>query len=134
MRGAFLTCPACGGPLGERGDERREFHVCDACHGVWLDWYGEEASRMAQLVPPAPRDGPAGRPGGACPRDGAALVQRPYLDSGPVVERCPVCLGLFAPRAQVAPLAAFHERIPVDSPEPIVWVSWLSRFWHAFIK
>jgi hypothetical protein len=62
------------------------------------------------------------------------MVERAYLDSGPVVERCPTCLGLFARREQVAELAAFHERIPVDAPEPIVWVSWLDRFWHAFIK
>jgi hypothetical protein len=110
------------------------FYECDSCHGVWLDWYGEEASRVAQQVPPAPRGGPGGRPGGDCPRDGSALVERPYLDAGPVVERCPACLGLFAPRPQIAPLAAFHERIPVEGPEPIVWVSWLSRFWHAFVK
>ena len=62
------------------------------------------------------------------------MVERPYLDAGPVVARCPTCLGLFARRALVAELAAFHERIPVDPPEPIVWVSWLERFWHAFIK
>ncbi len=133
-----MTCPACGGPLAEHGrraTDDQHFFACDACHGLWLDWFGEEASRVAQRVPPRPSgDGPSGRPGGACPRDGALLVERPYLDSGPVVERCPACLGLFAPRAQVAPLAAFHERIPFDAPEPIVWVSWLARFWHAFIQ
>ena len=55
------------------------------------------------------------------------------LDSGPVVERCPECLGLFARRSQIAGMAAFHERMPLEV-EPIVWVSLLSRFWHAFVK
>src|SRR4051812_31514461 len=123
MRGSFLTCPACGGPMGEHGsgdsDDGPRFHSCDACHGVWLDWYGEEASRVARSVPPVPRGGPAGRPGGACPRDGAALVERPYLDSGPGGERCPVCPGLFAPRGQVAPLAALYQRIPPPGPAPV---------------
>jgi hypothetical protein len=107
---------------------------CGSCHGIWVDWWRGEASGIARRVPPRPGQAPVGQRGGACPRDGTTLVERPYLDSGPVVERCPTCLGLFARRAQVAPLAAFHERIPVEAPEPIVWMSWLSRFWHAFVK
>ncbi len=108
---------------------------CSACHGVWVDWWQGEASGIARRVPPRPgQASTGGRRGGACPRDASALVDRPYLDAGPVVERCPTCLGLFARRDQVAQLAAFHERIPVDAVEPIVWVSWLERFWHAFIK
>ena len=142
-RGAFLSCPACTGPLAEwrardendgpSGGESVVF-ACGACRGVWLDWFGEEPTRVARRVEPAPGDGPEGRAGGSCPRDGSELVLRPYLDSGPVVERCPTCLGLFASRAQLAPLAAFHERIPFDAPEPIIWVSWMTRFWHAFVK
>ena len=67
---------------------------------------------------------PSGQRGERLPASTAAtMVERPYLDAGPVVERCPTCLGLFARREQVAELAAFHERIPVDAPEPIVWVS-----------
>ena len=141
-RGAFLSCPACTGPLAEwrssdEHDDGRGENVafaCGACRGVWLDWFGEEPTRVARRVEPAPGNGPEGRAGGSCPRDGSALVLRPYLDSGPVVERCPTCLGLFASRAQLAPLAAFHERIPFDAPEPIIWVSWMTRFWHAFVK
>lgn len=119
------------------GDGDGEFEECTSCHAIWLDWWRGEASGLARNVPPlgvGSPGAPAGRRGGACPRDGTALVERPYLDSGPVVERCPTCLGLFARRELVAPLAAFHERIPVDAPEPILWVSWLERFWHAFIK
>lgn len=137
LRGAFLTCPACGGPMAERtlpALDDAAFHECIACFGLWIDWHAGEASQMARLVPSPPGPAPARAHGGACPRDGTPLGERPYLDSGPLVERCPTCLGLFAARDQVAPLAAFHERIPVDTPEPIVWVSLLSRFWHAFIK
>ena len=140
-RGAFLSCPACTGPLAEwRADSDEDdvseavVFACGACRGVWLDWFGEEPTRVARRVEPAPGNGPEGRAGGSCPRDGSALVLRSYLDAGPVVERCPTCLGLFASRAQLAPLAAFHERIPFEAPEPIVWVSWLTRFWHAFVK
>jgi hypothetical protein len=107
---------------------------CGSCHGVWVDWWQGEASGLAQRVPERAGGAPQGQRGGACPRDGTQLVDRPYLDSGPVVERCPTCLGLFARRDQIAPLAAFHERIPVDAVEPIIWVSWLQRFWNAFIK
>jgi Zn-finger nucleic acid-binding protein len=137
VRGAFSPCPACGGPLRERHAralDDQQFYECETCFGVWLDWFGEEASRVAQRLPPAPGGGRGdGRRGGDCPRDGSALVERAYLDSGPVVERCPACLGLFARRSQIAAMAAFHERIPVET-EPIVWVSVLSRFWHAFVK
>ena len=116
-------------PDGGEGD----FDECISCHAIWLDWWGGEASGIARTVPAQLAGAPAGRRGGVCPRDGSALVERAYLDSGPVVERCPSCLGLLARREQVAELAAFHERIPIDAPEPIVWVSWLERFWHAFI-
>ena len=118
-----------------RRDDDDEFYCeCGACHGIWVDWWHGEASGIARTVPARPEHAATGQRGGACPRDGSALVERPYLDSGPVVERCPTCLGLFARRAQVEPLARFHEHIPVEAPEPIVWVSWLSRFWHAFVK
>lgn len=119
-----------------RDDDDDSYCECGACHGIWVDWWHGEASGLARTVPPHPGGSAhgGGQRGGACPRDGATLVDRPYLDSGPVVERCPACLGLLARREQVAPLAAFHERIPIDAPEPILWVSWLQRFWNAFIK
>ena len=97
-----------------------------ACHGVWIDWWDGEPSDIARGCRARRHADPAAQRGGACPRDGTTLVERPYLDAGPVVERCPSCLGLFARRELVRPLAAFHERIPDEAPEPIVWVSWLT--------
>jgi hypothetical protein len=116
------------------GEDDNAYCECPTCRGIWVDWWHGEASGIARTVPPHAGPAPGGRRGGACPRDGSALIDRPYLDSGPVVERCPTCLGLFARRELVEPLAEFHERIPVDAPEPIIWVSWLERFWHAFIR
>ena len=115
------------------GDDE-SYCECDACRGIWVDWWDGEASGIARTVPAHPSATPGGQKGGACPRDGTPLIDRPYLDAGPVVERCPTCLGLFARREQVRPLAEFHERIPFDAPEPILWVGWLERFWYAFIK
>ena len=134
-RGAYLGCPACGGAMDERrrADEDDFYYECGACRGIWVDWWDGEASGIARTVPAHPGTTPGGQKGGACPRDGTPLIDRPYLDAGPVVERCPTCLGLFARRDQVRALAEFHERIPCDAPEPIVWVGWLERFWHAFI-
>jgi hypothetical protein len=119
--------------LREHGGEVR-YHECTGCFGIWLDWWSGEPSGLARLVPPHDAGGPVGKRGGACPRDGDSLVPRAYLDAGPVVERCPTCLGLFAPRAKVPLLAAFHERMPADAPELIQFPSLLTRFWHAFIK
>ena len=119
-------------PSAEEGDEG--FWECGACAAIWVAWWGGEPSGIARTVPARLGHAPSGRRASDCPIDGTAMVERAYLDSGPVVERCPTCLGLFARREQVAELAAFHERIPLDAPEPIVWVSWLDRFWHAFIK
>ncbi|HXU73183.1 MAG TPA: hypothetical protein VN947_27880 [Polyangia bacterium] len=136
-RGTYLVCPACGGAMvewREAGDDDDFYCECEACRGIWVDWWHGEASSIARTVPPHAAGAPVGQRGGACPRDGAELVERPYLDSGPVVERCPSCLGLFARREQVPALAEFHEHIPLDAPEPIMWVSWLERFWHAFIR
>jgi Zn-finger nucleic acid-binding protein len=118
-----------------RGDEGDDFFdQCIGCHGVWVDWWSGEASGIARRVPARPGSAPTGTRGGVCPRDGTELVEREYLDTGPVVERCPTCLGLFARREQIGELASFHERIPMEPPEPIVWVSWLDRVWHTFLK
>ena len=119
-------------PSAEEGDEG--FWECGACAAIWVAWWGGEPSGIARTVLPRPPQASWVQRGARCPIDDAELVDRPYLDSGPVVARCPTCLGLFARREQVSELAAFHERIPLEAPEPILWVSWLDRFWHAFIK
>jgi len=105
---------------------------CQSCHGAWFDWFDGETSGLAHRMPVLGGDAPRSRSGGACPRDGGRLESLEYLDGGPPVDRCPLCLGLFAGRAQLQALAEFHEHMPEDSPEPILRASLLARLWHAF--
>lgn len=131
-RGAILACPACRGPMREHpvGDEAALIDVCEQCRGVWFDWWdGESSGLLAQL--PSHDGTRAGRSGGPCPRDGAPLFAHPYLERGPMVERCPSCFGLFAPAAQLEPLRQFHARMP-EGDENRHPATLLERFWHAF--
>lgn len=105
--------------------------VCVACRGVWFDWFDGETSALATQLDTDAIHAPSSV-AGPCPRDGTALETHPYLDAGPIVQRCPTCLGLFAPRSQIGALQRFHERMPDKAQEPIERSSLLSRLWHAF--
>jgi Zn-finger nucleic acid-binding protein len=132
-RGAFITCPACRGPMNElRLEPDISVDVCVACRGVWFDWFDGETSALAHKLDTDPAQAP-GSVVGNCPRDGTPLEPHAYLDVGPTVQRCPTCLGLFAPRSQIEPLQRFHERMPEKAHEPIERSSLLSRLWHAFV-
>ena len=124
---AELTLPA------EARQPEVTVDVCGGCRGVWFDWFDGETSAIARRLDtgglPASPSGADGR----CPRDGTRLEGHPYLDHGPLVDRCPTCLGLFAGRDVISALQRFHERMDVQSPEPIERASLLSRLWHAFV-
>src|SRR2546430_10112745 len=112
LRGTFLVCPACAGPMSERRvieEDAVDVDVCESCRGVWFDWFDGDAGAVANRIPAIEIAAPSGRSGGACPRDGAPLATQPYLDAGPNVERCPTCLGLFAPSAVIPALATFNR-------------------------
>jgi Zn-finger nucleic acid-binding protein len=128
-REGYLVCPGCGGLMLSLDSAGAR---CQSCFGVWFDWFDGETSGLAQKVPRLDAAETRARSGGSCPRDGARLEPHEYLDGGPLVDRCPECLGLFAARAQLLALAEFHERMPADSPEPIERASLLARLWHAF--
>jgi Zn-finger nucleic acid-binding protein len=113
-------------------EDRLTVDRCLGCHGVWFDWFKGETSAIATQLRRVVAAMPRARSGGSCPRDGARLVEQPYLDAGPRVDRCPTCMGLFASDDQVDALRAFHERMPESSPEPIERTSLLQRLWHAF--
>ena len=104
--------------------------LCGACFGVWFDWWAGEAAAIARALLRLPRSRrtPA-RGDRACPRDGVTLESHAYLDVGPVVRRCPRCMGLFATRAQLDELATFGERLP-DPPGPIEYPTVLARLWR----
>src|SRR5262245_17417627 len=114
------------------GKDEVDVDVCEVCRGVWFDWFDGEAGALASKMPLVAGAAPHGRAGGACPRDGEQLVTQPYLDSGPNVERCPTCLGLFARREVIPMLAVFHRTMPEKPPEPLHRESLLARLWHAF--
>ncbi len=93
-----------------------EPQVCDACDGLWIDWFeGEvtaiavekEAARVERgtPLPSRPSLPPAGT--GACPHCARALVAELYrfadatdddLITGVEIVRCPECAGAFVPR------------------------------------
>ncbi len=132
QRGGFLVCPACNGQLVEIrvGEEQVAIDRCMTCQGVWFDFFDGEASALARHVTVLPLGGFEHAAPGACPRDGAQLTAQPYLDAhGPVVERCPSCLGLFARRERIAALRDFHERMPDPIPPMLLHSIW-ARLWR----
>jgi hypothetical protein len=118
-----MAAVAAGGPTAT-------VEVCESCHGVWFDWFVGEASALARYL--QPRAGRAACRPAICPRDGAELIEQPYLDSGPLVHRCPTCLGLFVRPDRLRALQDFHTAMPDRPPEPIERASLLARFWHTF--
>lgn len=96
-----------------------EVDICDACGGLWIDWFdGEvqtlaieaEAARMERGAPPPgmlPRRAQPTGGASACPRCMRALAQElfqfPDVTEGELVTgvellRCSECAGSFVPR------------------------------------
>jgi Zn-finger nucleic acid-binding protein len=112
-----------------------ELDVCDACGGLWVDWFdGEiqplaveaETARLDRGMPlPRPRSG-VGDPRGGCPRCGRALVPELLrfsdaaegeLVSGVELHRCSECAGSFVPRPSARMLL---DRVR-DPRAPTLW-------------
>jgi Zn-finger nucleic acid-binding protein len=116
-RGVTVRCPACAEAMRCEAVPSAEIDVCDACGGLWVDWFdGEvhtlaveaEAARVDRGAPPpasvgAPRGG-----SNACPRCSRALTLELYrfsdvregeLVTGVELLRCSECAGSFVPRA-----------------------------------
>jgi Zn-finger nucleic acid-binding protein len=118
-RGVVVRCPQCGDAMRSEPVPRRsvEVDVCDACGGLWLDWFdGEvqalaveaEAARVDRGTPPPshlsrPRGGTS-----ACPRCMRPLVPELHrfgdasddeLVNGVELLRCTECVGSFVPRS-----------------------------------
>ena len=134
-------CPACAGMLESlphaasvvplsTSERVAPVSLCSSCCGVWFDWWAGETAALAKVLSDLPQS-TSGQPhgDGACPRDQTALVSQPYLDKGPIVRRCPRCMGLFARREQIAELAQFSERLP-EAPQPIEDRTVLARLWR----
>ena len=115
-RGVIVRCPGCAEPMRCEAVPSAEIDVCDACGGLWVDWFdGEvhtlaveaEAARVDRgVAPPSPH--PRGGGSGACPRCTRSLAPELHRFSdaseGELVEgvelfRCADCAGSFVPRS-----------------------------------
>lgn len=112
-RGVTVRCPGCAAPMRCEAVPSAEIDVCDACGGLWVDWFDGDVhtvaaeAEAARAGVPAPVPAPAGG-SGACPRCARALQLEMYrftdatereLITGVELLRCPECAGSFVPRS-----------------------------------
>ncbi len=111
-----------------------ELEVCDACEGLWLDWFdGEvatvavehEAARIERGSSNPSRPSPPTGGSRACPRCTRALVTELYrfedatddeLITGVELLRCPECAGAFVPRASAHLLLGRAREAKTQTP------------------
>lgn len=117
-RGVTVRCPGCAEAMRCDAVPSAEIDVCDACGGLWVDWFDGEIQTLAAEAAAARErgastlatleNGPRATGSSACPRCMQAL--RPELHrfsdarDGELVDgvelfRCPECAGSFVPRA-----------------------------------
>lgn len=115
-RGVTVRCPGCAAPMRCEAVPSAEIDVCDACGGLWVDWFDGEVHTVAAEAEAA-RAGRADAPplgharaGGssACPRCARPLevelsrftdATERELITGVELLRCPECAGSFVPRS-----------------------------------
>ena len=114
---AVLRCPVCAEPMRREIMPSAELEVCDACEGLWIDWFDgdvstvaveAEAARVDRGTPLPKRAVPPVAGSRACPRCQHGLAAELYrfsdakhddLIGGVEVLRCSDCAGAFVPRA-----------------------------------
>ncbi len=114
---AVLRCPACAEPMRREITPSAELEVCDACEGLWIDWFDGEVSTVAVEAEAARVDRGTPLPkrisgeiagSRACPRCHHSLAPELYRFTdakhddpigGVEVLRCADCAGAFVPRA-----------------------------------
>jgi Zn-finger nucleic acid-binding protein len=123
---------------------RAEVDVCDACGGMWVDWFDGDVRAIAveaetarvergtPLPPPLGAQPPAPK---HCPRCSQVLSAELYrfadarddeLVAGVEVYRCPECAGAFVPRGSAHLLL---DRVK-EGPPMTLWevvAAWLRR-------
>ena len=140
-RGIALRCPGCGNSLRalDLEEPQAEVDVCDACGGIWLDWFDGEVRVLATEtlrvsstdVQASDHDRKSNEPlaVGACPRCTKQLVPERYIMSAPLSRdggvvtkptgaellRCEDCMGSFVTRASAEVLAFLSAS---DEPPP----------------
>lgn len=139
-RGAAALCPGCGELMRAEATKTGEIDVCEACGGLWIDWFdGEiralareaEAARVERGTPlPAPVELAARSGSMTCPRCGRPLrteecrfedARDGELVGGAEVERCSECAGAFVSRGNAHLLLdRLRETRPASSWELLV--------------
>jgi Zn-finger nucleic acid-binding protein len=143
---AIVRCPACGEPMRRETTTSAEVEVCDACEGLWVDWFDgavstvameAEAARLERGTPPPSRPAQPTTGSRTCPRCQRALVgellrfsDAKYDDliDGVELLRCADCAGAFVPRGS-AHLLLDRAR---EGPRATLWeavVAILRRLW-----
>lgn len=114
-RRGTMRCPGCGDAMRAEHVPSAEVDVCDACGGLWIDWFdgdvptlaAETEAVRAERGTPVP---PLGEKGtrGVCPRCVRALspdlYRFPDMQAGDLIEhvdilRCEECAGSFVSRS-----------------------------------
>ncbi len=142
-RSGVLRCPACGGLMRAEPTRTSEPQVCDACDGLWIDWFEGEVSAIAVEKEAAraecgtplsgrPSQPPAGT--GACPRCTCMMVAELYrfadateddLITGVELLRCPECAGAFVPRGSAHLL--LERSLEAKTQTPMTAIRYLVR-------
>jgi Zn-finger nucleic acid-binding protein len=113
---AVARCPACAEAMRRELVQSAELEVCDACEGLWVDWFDgdvstiaveAESARLDRGTPLPSRPSSATTGSRSCPRCQHALVPELYrfrdakdddLIGGVELLRCADCAGAFVPR------------------------------------
>lgn len=143
---AIVRCPACAEPMRREILTSAELEVCDACEGVWVDWFDgdvstvaveAEAARLDCGTPLPNRPSSPNTGSRTCPRCQHALVPELYrfsdakhddLIGGVELLRCADCAGAFVPRGS-AHLLLDHAR---EEQTQSLWeavLALLQRLW-----
>ena len=145
-RGIALRCPGCAKPMStiELPEANAEVDVCDACGGMWLDWFDGELRALATetlrisspdlgaAIAAESRKSSEPEALGACPRDNKMLVAERFVmtadvprdghtsrvpgrPTGAELLRCEECMGAFVSRPSAEVLAFLDQS---DEPPP----------------
>jgi Zn-finger nucleic acid-binding protein len=125
-----------------------ELEVCDACEGLWVDWFdGEvgavaveaEAARLDRGTPPPSRPSTPTSGSRTCPRCRRALVAEIHrfpdaheseLIEGVELLRCADCAGAFVPRGSAHLLLDRAREAKTQS----VWEALLALLGRLWIR
>jgi Zn-finger nucleic acid-binding protein len=133
-REAPARCPACAEVMRHEITTSGEVEACDACEGLWIDWFDgdenavaveAEAARLDRGTPPPSRPKAPTSGSRTCPRCSRALVPELYrfrdatddeLVTGVELLRCAECAGAFVPRGSAHLLLDREREAKTQSP------------------